>query len=232
MKAFDFETVPQYRFYSWACSLFGPLVRVIYRIEYQGTENIPDQGGYILALNHTSAMDPVFAALPKAVPPLHFMAKIELFRNPVMAWIMTHLYAFPVNRGKGDTAAVNYGIQVVREGNVMAICPEGRRITEKNGVPQQAKPGVAIIAKAAEADVLPVAIYCDGKIKPFRKVTVIYGALIPYADLELDEKLDGEEERQECRRAANYVMAKIIALWVTEHGRRGKTAVGADLDSD
>ena len=61
---------------------------------------------------------------------------------------MTRMYAFPVRRGKGDTSAIDYGVKIIEENHVMAICPEGRRIKDKDGVPQKAKAGVAVIAKA------------------------------------------------------------------------------------
>ena len=76
------------------------------------------------------------------------MAKVELFKNPIAAWFMTRMYAFPVRRGKGDTSAIDYGVKIIEENHVMAICPEGRRIKDKDGVPQKAKAGVAVIAKA------------------------------------------------------------------------------------
>ena len=65
-------------------------------------------------------------------------------------------------------------------------CPEGKRIKDKGGVPQKAKAGVAIVAKATGADVLPVAICCDGKIKAGKQVTVSYGKLIKNSELGLD----------------------------------------------
>ena len=56
------------------------------------------------------------------------MAKVELFKNPFGAWFLTHMYAFPVKRGKGDTSAIEYGEKILNEGHVMAICPEARRL--------------------------------------------------------------------------------------------------------
>lgn len=98
------------------------------------------------------------------------MAKVELFKNPIVGWVVKHLYGFPVKRGKGDTSAIDYGEKIIKEGHVMAICPEGRRVKDKNGVPQRAKSGVAVIAKATNASVLPCAIYCDGPIKPGKRL--------------------------------------------------------------
>lgn len=132
---------------------------------------------------------------------------------PFGAWFLTHMYAFPVKRGKGDTSAIEYGEKILNEGHVMAICPEGKRIKDKGGVPQKAKAGVAIIAKATGADVLPVAICCDGKIKAGKQVTVSYGKLIKNSEL----GLDGENVApSDIKAAANMVMGRITELWEAE----------------
>ena len=174
---------------------------------------MPKNNNYIVAINHTCAVDPIFVACPKQVPPLHFMAKVELFKNPIAAWFITHMYGFPVKRGKGDTSAIDYGIKIIEEGHVMAICPEGKRIKDKDGVPQKAKAGVAVIAKATGADILPVAICCKGKIKPGSHVTVSYGKLIKNSELGLDKENVGPHDIKD---AANMVMGRITELWEAE----------------
>lgn len=216
MVSFDYSEVKHYKFYGFVKKVFGPLFRMIYKLEFKGLENVPpeDGGRYIVAINHTSAFDPVFVSMPKEVPPLHFMAKVELFKNPVVGWVIKHLYGFPVKRGKGDTSAIEYGEKIIEEGHVMAICPEGKRIKDKNGVPQKAKSGVAVIAKATNASVLPVAIYCDGPIKAGKKVVISYGKLLSLSDMGLDKEEIGPHE---IKFAANTVMDKIIELWEAEH---------------
>lgn len=214
MKEFDYTQVKHYKTYGFIKTVFGPLVKLVYKMRFKGLENIPKgRTNYIVAINHTCAVDPVFVALPKEVPPLHFMAKVELFKNPIAAWFMTRMYAFPVRRGKGDTSAIDYGVKIIEGNHVMAICPEGRRIKDKDGVPQKAKAGVAVIAKATGADVLPVAICCDGKIKPGKLVTVRYGKLLTQADLGLDREELGPHDIKD---AAGKVMDAITALWEDE----------------
>lgn len=95
----------------------------------------------------------------------------------------------------------------------MAICPEGKRIKDKDGVPQKAKSGVAVIAKATGADVLPVAICCDGKIKAGKHVTVSYGKLIKNEELGLNKEEVGPHD---IKNAANMVMDSITNLWEAE----------------
>ncbi len=214
MKDFDYSVVKHYKFYGFVKSVFGPVFRALYRLKFKGLENIPKSGEkYIVAINHTCALDPVFVAIPKNVPPLHFMAKIELFKNPIVGWVIEHLYGFPVKRGKGDTSAIEYGEKIVREGHIMAICPEGKRVKDKDGVPQKAKSGVAVIAKATNAPVLPVAICCNGPIKAGKKVTVSYGKLLTLAEMGLDKE---ECAASDIKNAANMVMDNILALWEAE----------------
>lgn len=214
MKEFDYSVVPRYKTYSVIKTIFRPIIKGLYHLKFKGLENVPkDDTRYIVAINHTCAFDPIFVASPKEVPPLHFMAKVELFKNPFAAWFLTRMYAFPVKRGKGDTSAIDYGEKIINEGHVMAICPEGRRIKDKDGKPQKAKAGVAIIAKATNASVLPVAICCDGKIKAGKQVTVSYGKLITPQEMEFDKE---DFSRRDVSNAANLVMDRITQLWEAE----------------
>ncbi len=212
---FDYNTVKNYKLYGAMKVIFAPILKIAYKIEFKGLENVPKDGTrYIVALNHTHAFDPVFVSAPKVVPPLHFMAKSELFSNPLVSWFLTHINAFPVRRGKGDNSAIEYGEKIIEEGHVMAICPEGTRITDKGGKPQKAKAGVAVIAKATNAAVLPVAIHCDGNIKFGKKVTVRYGELISCEELGFNKEDFGPRD---VRVAATKVMEKIIELWEAEN---------------
>ncbi len=214
MKEFDYSQVKHYKLYNFIKTVFRPLVKFVYKMQFKGLENIPCDGTrYIVAINHTCALDPVFVACPKQVPPLHFMAKVELFKNPVAGWFITHMYGFPVKRGKGDNSAIEYGEKIINEGHIMAICPEGKRIKDKNGVPQRAKAGVAVIAKATNAAVLPVAICCDGPIKAGKRVTISYGKLITPDDMKFNKEDFGSHD---IRNAANIVMDNITALWEAE----------------
>ena len=208
MKEFDYSTIPHYKFYGGAMKVFGSAFKRVYHMKFKYTENIPKDGKYIVALNHTCALDPVFVALADGMPELHFMAKAELFENPVVAWVITHLYGFPVKRGQGDTTAIDYAKKIINEGHILAISPEGKRIKDKNGVPQKAKAGVALISRDTGADILPVAICCKNKIKKGEHVTVCIGELIKAQELGIDEN----SSREEIKDAANIVMEKISQI--------------------
>ena len=214
MKEFDYSQIKHYRLYDFLKVTAKPFFKPFYKLSFKGIENIPPSGErYIVAINHTCALDPVFVAYPKEMPVLHFMAKAELFKNPFAAWFITHMYGFPVKRGTGDNSAIIYGEKIIEEGHVMAICPEGRRIKDKNGVPQKAKSGVAVIAKETNASVLPAAIYSPGPIKVGSKIVVSYGKLISPEELGFNKEDFGPHD---IKRAANMVMDRITELWEAE----------------
>lgn len=213
MKEFDYTRVPHYKFYNFGVKVFGPLFKRLYHVEHKGLENVPKNNKkYIVAINHTCALDPVFVAIAPGIPALHFMAKIELFENPVVAWVITHLYGFPVKRGQGDTTAVEYAEKIIEENHVLAICPEGHRVKDKNGIPQNAKAGVALIAMNTGADILPVAICCKNKIKRGEHVTVRFGKPISIEELGINRN----STRNEAKAAANVVMDRIREMRARE----------------
>ena len=214
MKDFDYSEIKHYKFYTFIKKVFAPIIKFNHRMVLKGVENIPEEGTrYIVAINHTCALDPVFVCVPKQLPAVHFMAKAELFENPLAGWFLKHMYAFPVKRGTGDNSAIEYGEKIIEEGHVMGICPEGRRVKDKDGVPQRAKSGVAVIAKATDAAVLPVAICAKGKIKAGTKLTVSYGKLLTPEELGFYNE---DFTTKDLRKAANIVMDSIKALWEAE----------------
>lgn len=160
-------------FYSW----FRPLVKGIFHcwfdLKFEGKENIPKDGSNIFASNHRSYCDPVFIALPTRVP-LSYMAKEELFHQNIFFTLLIKAFgAFPVTRGKGDTAAIDTSLEKLEKGRNLVIFPEGTR--SKDGKVGKGKTGVALIAAMAQVPVVPVGINFEGKLKFRRKVVVRFG---------------------------------------------------------
>ena len=157
---------------------------IIYRLKSEGIENIPQDKSFILCSNHISFLDPVFIVL-KIKSQCFFMGKQELFKNRIFGYLFRKLGAFPVNRGKGDTVAVEYAESLVKDGKIFAIFPEGTR--SKTGKLLKLKSGAIVIAARTGGDILPCVIK-KSKGKFLRKtVTVKYGKLIPNSDLEITE---------------------------------------------
>lgn len=173
------------RFRMWFYSWFRPLVKGIFHcwfdLTFEGKENIPKDGSNIFASNHRSYCDPVFIALPTRVP-LSYMAKEELFHQNVFFTLLIKAFgAFPVTRGKGDTAAIDTSMEKLEKGRNLVIFPEGTR--SKDGKVGKGKTGVALIAAMAQVPVVPVGINFEGKLKFRRKVVVRFGKPIKPEDL-------------------------------------------------
>ena len=202
-KEFDFSNFKNYSMMNKIrplCTLIG---KAKYHIEFRGTENLERDGGFIIASNHVTALDPMFIGLASKRN-FHYIAKKELFENPAMNLAMKHLNAFPVVRGIGDMKAVNYGIELVKRGEVLVIFPEGTR--SEDGVPHEPKSGVGYIARATEADIVPAAIYID---KEKKKTTVKFGEVIKFEELGIHP---GGKSREN-KAAAALVMERITELW-------------------
>ncbi len=194
-------------FYTIAKNIVAFFIPLFYRIKYEGIENIPKNEGYILCSNHISNMDPIFLAV-KIKNQCHFMSKQELFKIPVLSYFLRILGAFPVNRGKGDTKAVEHAISIVKDNKILAIFPEGTR--SKNGELLKLKSGVFVIASRTGGDLLPCVIKKGNKGFLRRKITVKYGKLIPNSELGTSEMLPSELKN------ANRMLSKTFSDMLEE----------------
>lgn len=176
-----------------------------------GEENIPATGGVILAPNHISYADPpaVGCAMKRKV---HYMAKEELFRPALFGRILLAVGAFPVRRGTADRKAIRHALDLLKEGKVICIFPEGAR--SLNGKLQEAEPGIGLIALKSGAPIVPVAVVGTDKIlpadgsKPHRhKVIIEYGKPLTFEDL-----LQSKDTAQAIAEVGKRVMAAIDAL--------------------
>lgn len=188
------------------------IIKLRYRVKYIGKENLPKDGGYIIASNHIMALDPVVIAVSNKRP-MHFMAKNELFGNKISGWLMTMMNAFPVDRSKFDEEAINYAVEIVRNGEILGIFPEGTR--SPDFTPKAGKGGACYIAKVCKCDVVPVSIYTCDKAKTGTRLTVRYGKPIKYEELEFDPE---SMKMKDLRHATKLIMERITELWRLGHG--------------
>ena len=168
-------------FYSCLKVILKILFKIFLRLEVRGAENIPQNGGIVIAANHLSLLDPPIIGVA-ATRKVHFMAKQELF-VPILGDIYMTLGAFPVKRGGADRAAIKKGIDILKDGSVLAIFPEGTR--SKDGTLGKAEPGALMMAGKAKAAIVPTCvsgtdISRSGKLWP--KVIVSFGKPIFFPD--------------------------------------------------
>lgn len=184
------------------------ILRPLFRIEVEGVENLPKHG-VLLCPNHASNLDPIFIALCLPVDyHLHFMAKEELFRNPLLGWLIRSLGAFPVNRDGTDVRAVKTAMQAIHNGDNLMIFPEGTTVRNgvgtHDGLPAHAHSGIAMIGVRAGATLVPV--FADGKKRLFHKTRIIFGK--PYVPQISGRKGTSEE----LQKVADDILREAYAL--------------------
>jgi len=144
----------------WFYYLANRALRVVFalilRVELRGVENVPRSGALIVAISHSSFIDPVVigAFLPREVVP---MAKIEAFDYPILGALIRWYGAFAVRRGEVDVRAFKNALAVLRRGLALVIAPEGHR--SETGALQRGREGAIILALRSGAPLLPVAVW-------------------------------------------------------------------------
>lgn len=191
------------------CGLF----RLLFRLRVEGQGHVPASGGVLLVANHASYLDPpvVGCALNR---PVRFMAKAELFEIPVLRWLIRKLGAFPVQRGGFDRRAVRRAIELLREGEVVCLFPEGTRTRTGSLLPFQR--GAGLIALRAGVPVLPIGIvntfkpFAGGRFLP-RPIVVRIGKPIPLPT--------GEGDDREHSQRITQLMAEGVAALLEDGSR-------------
>lgn len=171
----------------------APVIQAAWRVRVKGRDYIPKKGPAVLASNHLSFLDHFI--LPLATwRTIYFISKVEHFEQPVKSWFFKRWGVIPLKRGAGDQEAFERALQVLREGELFGIYPEGTRSLD--GKLHKGRTGVARIAIMAQAPIIPAAMIGTfeampkGKSKPgFNKLEVRLGPPIdvsPYYGKEND----------------------------------------------
>ena len=192
--------------------LFNLVIYVFIGMRVSGKEKVPRQGPVIMIFNHESYFDPPLVGTAVSHRFIHFMAKEELFRHPVMRYILRYMKSFPVRRGVTDRTAIVESLKVLKSGEILGIFPEGTR--HKKGVLGRFHDGFASLAIKTGVPVLPVAII-NSRPLPKKKgpVKVIFGDLVfpPTA-----KATDKEAVQQFCEQ-----MRQTLHQMLIEHGGTG-----------
>lgn len=176
--------------------LFSGLIGFLFNIKVINKEKEPLEGGFVVCANHTSAADPIALCYAFRKSQIHFMAKKELFKIPIVAQLVKLLGAFPVDRSGNDVGAVKKAISLLEDKKCMGIFPQGHRFAGENPRNTKTKNGVALIATKAGADILPCYIWRKkNKFRLFCRTYVIIGDVIPFESLNFDPDGSGEYPR-------------------------------------
>ncbi len=213
--------------FGWICySFLWSILQVLrlfpFRWKIEGLENLPPRksGGMIIAMNHIHWMDiPVIGGSLPLSYRLSWLAKSELFRNPLVGWWFRQMSVIPINRGKRDLAALEAAVTALRGGAVLLIYPEGHR--SRNGVLLPGRGGAVRLAMQSGMPIVPVAIIgtehgLKGSLAR-KPVTLRIGA--PYT---VAPTPDGKIPPDLMEQLTNEMMLRIAALLPPE--RRGPYA--------
>lgn len=188
--------------------VFGLMGRGLWNLKQTGLENIPHEGGVLIASNHQSYLDPFLIGVP-IKRPLRFLAWNEALEWPVAGKMMKLMGAWPLQLQGSDPAAIRRSIQWLRDGGALVIFPEGGRGLP-NGSMVRFKGGAARLALEAEVPILPVTIRGANRVWPAGQLIPRMGKIeVVYHPLHHVKQLEGEETR-ECARRESDRLAEII----------------------
>lgn len=188
------------------------LVRTLFHFHVNGKKNLYKVKGAVLAVNHSSFIDPVLAAVAYTKP-IYYLARKDLFSNRLFGWFLRAINVIPVNRDAPDVIVLKKIIQLLKGGKVVLIFPEGTRSPDGNLLPPH--PGIGFIALKANVPIIPMYIKGAYKILPrnrkfirLRKASANIGEPI-YLDTWLRNPVT---ERSDYAEVAGLVMQRIRQL--------------------
>ncbi|MEC1177952.1 lysophospholipid acyltransferase family protein [Metasolibacillus meyeri] len=139
-----------------------------------GEENLPEDGGFVIACTHTGYIDIINLGVSIYPREIHFMAKKQLFEMKGLGWLINRLNAFPVDRDNPGPSVIKIPRQLIKEGKIVGIFPSGTRSTESNDLKQ----GAVTIAQLSKTQIVPAAYVGPrnvGEVFKRQKGYLIYG---------------------------------------------------------
>lgn len=178
--------------------------KIVYRLKVIGKENIPKEGAVIFCGNHRTYLDPPLIVIT-AGRHMRFMAKEELRKNPLFAFLCVVFEGIWVKRDSKDISAMKEAMKTLKSGGCIGIFPEGTRNgLEKND--GKIKNGTAYMTLKTGAKVVPIGIV--GPSKPFTKNAIIYGEPLDFSKYATGKKIEKEVEDK----VSDIIKEKILEL--------------------
>jgi 1-acyl-sn-glycerol-3-phosphate acyltransferase len=202
-------------FIGW--SAYRALYQVYFRWRVYNAERVPLEGGVILASNHASYLDPplVGSGVRRSI---NYLAREDLFRFPVMGWVLRHWQVVPVDRDGGGAAGLRAILARLLAGGAIILFPEGTRT--RDGRLQPARSGIGLTVIKSSALVVPVRVFGTFEAygrhlwlpRPYR-VAVKYGQPMPFTELRAEAKVCSKARLKEIyQQVADQIMAAIANL--------------------
>ena len=192
------------------------LIRIICRIngglEIRGRENVPAEGGVLVAANHISYMDPPLlgAVVPRRAT---FMARKGLFDVPVIGWMIKSA-AFPVDRQRTQPSTIKETVKRLKRGELIALFPEGRR--SDTGELLEARRGIGLLVSLSRVPVVPTLIMGSDRALPVdarwmkrAKITVVFGKPLFFSAAAETKGQGGHEAHDEISRSIMEEIRKL-----------------------
>jgi 1-acyl-sn-glycerol-3-phosphate acyltransferase len=203
----------------WFFLRFARLVaRACFSLEVLGQENLPapGSGGYLLAMNHQSYLDPPVAALAADPRPIHFLARKTLMEWPILGPIFPRLNVVPIDQERPDVSALRSVIRLVKAGETTLVFPEGARTLDGNFQPAQ--PGIGFVIAKTLAPVVPMRVFGAFEAMPrggsrirMAPIRVKIGPPLTFSAADVGENGCGEG-RPGYQQLSERVMAAIRAI--------------------
>lgn len=158
--------------YTFLRTILNPILRLMFKIEVIGDNNLDENKPYIIASNHISNFDPLLVIITFNKRKIHFIGKKELFENKILKFILDRVYVIPIDRSKTDLTSIKKCYKVLKNNEILGIFPQGTRV--KNKEDDSAKAGIGMFAIRTNTPVIPISIIPENNYKLFSKIKIIY----------------------------------------------------------
>ncbi len=196
------------------------LFRIYFRLYHRGkiyhAERLPEEGGFILAANHISFLDPPFlgAACKREVS---YMARDTLFRHPIAGAILRSWNCVPINRDRGDIGAIRTLLKLLKKQKAVLMFPEGTR--SQDGSLQEARAGIGMIVARASVPVIPMRIFGTERALPRGKslprpvkIVIVFGKPFKWEPPAGFKEMSGDALKDTYRIIGKEIMNRIASL--------------------
>lgn len=163
------------------------ITHILFKFTIIGKDNIPETGSALICPNHESNYDP-FAVSLITSREIHYMAKAELFKNPILNWFLRKVHTFPVNREKVGIDTIKTSLKILKDQEILGIFPEGKRVKKDERINPAG--GFLVFAIKTKSPIIPVLV--RGEFKFRHKVQIVVGEPI-YLKEYYGKKISEEE---------------------------------------